>query len=484
MPWSGWVTIPDWLTVVITGWFAVSAAYTVALQVTMAALAVAAHANLRAHRPELRPGRAHTLAADLHLPGVSVIVPAHNEGPVIVPTVRALLSSDYPNLELIVVNDGSTDDTLAHLIDAFTLAPVTLPDEDHDCLRTATVHGEYRPLGGPRLRVLNKDAGGCKADAANAGVAAATQPLLLVVDGDGLLDRHAISRAVAAFREAGPGAVAAGGTILPVNDCHVDGSAVTRARVPRKFVAACQLLEYLRSFVIGRAGLAQMGAVSLVSGAFGLFRTADVRAVGGFTVGHLGEDLDLTIRLLRWATVNRPGYQARVVQVPDAVLWTEVPSTWKVLRNQRIRWHRGLVQALREHTDMIGRPRWGGVGLIGMPQLAVFELAAPLVQAAGVACTALLLALGVFDPVLGSALIGASLLAGLLSTSAALWCEEVSLRHYLAPRDVGRLIAVAMAEQLVYQPVTVWWRVKATFMGGRPVVWGEMTRTGFGAASA
>lgn len=480
MPWAGWYEPPMWVLDVIHVWFAVGAIYTVALQLTLATLAVTAIGHLRSHSSALRPGQLHTLHSSTPQPGVSVVVPAHNEGPVIVPTVRGLLASDYRDLEVIVVDDGSTDDTLECLINAFHLAPVDLPAEDHASLPSKHIRSEWRPLGDLRLRVISKDAGGCKADAVNAGVALATQPLLLVLDGDGLLDKVAISRAVSAFLEAGDDVVAVGGTILPVNDCTVTDITVTQARVPRGFIAACQLLEYLRAFVIGRTGLARMSAVTLVSGAFGLFRTDMIRAVGGYTVGHLGEDLDITLRLLRWATEHRPETRPRVLQVPEAILWTEVPSTWAVLKRQRVRWHRGLVQALREHRDMIGRPKWRGVGLVGMPQLVLFEFLAPLVQGIGMLTMVVVVALGLFDPVLGGALVAAVMASGMVATVTAIWCEERNLRRYLSTADLLRLIGVALAEQMVYLPVTVVWRLKATFMRG-PAVWGEMTRAGFGA---
>ncbi len=483
MPWAGWVQPPMWVYEAISTWFVIGAVYTIALQLTMAALAVGGNLHLRDHHGALRPGQLHHLTATNRPPGVSIVVPAHNEGPVIVPTVRALLASDYRDLEIVVVDDGSTDGTLAHLVEAFHLAPVAPPPPGLAGLTTATVRGHYLPLGDVRLRVISKDAGGCKADAVNAGINAATRPLLLVVDGDGLLDRRAISLAVAAFTEGGRDVVAAGGTILPINDCVVEGTTVSDARVPRSFLAACQLLEYLRAFVIGRTGLARAGAVTLVSGAFGLFRTGTVRAVGGYTVGHLGEDLDITLRLLRHHRLAHPGSSPRVVQVPEAILWTEVPATWSVLARQRVRWHRGLVQALQEHSDLVGRPRWGAIGMVGMPQLVLFELFAPLIQGVGMLTMVLVVGLGVFDPVLGAALIATVMTAGLVATVTAIWAEERNLRQYLSTRDLLRLLAVAVAEQVVYLPVTVLWRLKATFMRG-PAVWGEMTRSGFGPATA
>lgn len=479
MPWAGWIPLPAWVFDVLGVTFVLGAVYTIALQLTMAALAVAADLHLRDNHGALRPGQLHQLTAANRPPGVSIVVPAHDEGPVIVPTVRALLASDYRDLEIIVIDDGSTDDTLARLVDAFHLAPVSSPPAVEGALGTADVRDHYLPLGDLRLRVISKDAGGCKADAVNAGINAATRPLLLVVDGDGLLDRRAISLAVAAFTEHGRDVVAVGGTILPVNDCTIEGTTVTSARVPRSFIAACQLLEYLRSFVVGRTGLAHAGAVTLVSGAFGLFRTDAVRAVGGYTAGHLGEDLDITLRLLRRHRQTHPDSTPRVVQVPEAILWTEVPTTWAVLGRQRVRWHRGLVQALREQSDLVGRPRWGAIGMVGMPQLVLFELLAPLVQGAGMLTMVLLVVLGVFDPVLGAALAAAVTTAGLVATVTAIWCEERSLRQYLSTRDLLRLLAVAVAEQVVYLPITVGWRLRATFMRG-PAVWGEMTRAGFG----
>jgi cellulose synthase/poly-beta-1,6-N-acetylglucosamine synthase-like glycosyltransferase len=479
MPWDGWLDTPEWFAALAEVWFVLGGVYVVALQLTMAGLSLGAHLHLRNFSSTLRPGRLHMLHASSATPGVSVVVPAHNEGPVVVPTVQALLASDYVNLEVIVVDDGSTDDTLESLVEAFHLAPV-LPDSDPETrLPSGRVRGEWRALGEPRLRVISKDCMGSKADAANAGLNYATQPLLVVLDGDGLLDRRAISLVVASFLEGGDAVVAAGGTILPINDCTVEGATVTEARTPRGFIPACQLLEYLRAFVIGRTGLSQVGAVTLVSGAFGLFRTDAVRALGGYTAGHLGEDLDITLRLLRAAIDADPGARPRVLQVPEAILWTEVPSTWSDLRGQRIRWHRGLIQALSGNRDMIFRRRWHAIGLVGMPQLFVFEFLAPLVQGAGLVATVVLLVIGSFNLWLNFTLLSAVIAAGLLVTVTALWAEERNLKRYASTAGLVRLLVISLFEQLLYLPVTAIWRMQATFMKG-PGVWGEMSRIGFG----
>ncbi|TQN44271.1 cellulose synthase/poly-beta-1,6-N-acetylglucosamine synthase-like glycosyltransferase [Blastococcus colisei] len=453
--------------------------YTVALQAVMLLLSASAAVSLARLGPSRRSGRLAELRRTADPAPVTVVVPAYNEGPVIVPAVTSLLALDYPALQVVVVNDGSTDDTLERLVTAFDLLPTQLPPEAFAALPGRPVRAVWQPCRrGIPLRVVDKEAGGSKADAINVGVSLADTPLIVVGDGDGLVEPQALARAVAALRDHRGDPVAVGGTILPVNDCEVSAGQVVRPRVPRNFLAACQLLEYLRSFVVGKAGMGALASVTLVSGAFGLFRTEELRRVGGFAVGHLGEDLDITIRLVQQAMdAGRDMPGGPVLQVPEAVLWTEVPETLRVLGRQRIRWHRGLITCLRDHWRLIGNPRYRGFGLLGMTYLTAFELLAPLMEAIGYLTLVAAAATGALDLVVAAAVAGCALLAGWLTTGVAVYLQERRFGRYRDTADLARLFLVALAEPFLYRPLTLWWRLRALAPGSTQ--WGAMPRKGF-----
>ena len=471
--------LADRLSGLLVASAAVGLGYTVVLQAIMLFVSASAALSLARLGPARRAGRLAELRRTADPLPVTVVVPAYNEGPVIVPAITSLLALDYPALQVVVVNDGSTDDTLERLVAAFDLLPVHLPPEAFAALPGRPVRAVWEPVGGVLpLRVLDKEAGGSKADAVNVGVSVVDTPLVVVGDGDGLVEPDALARACVALRDHPGDPVAVGGTILPVNDCVVVNGQVVRPRVPRNFLAACQLLEYLRSFLVSRAGMGALASVTMVSGAFGLFRTDEVRRVGGFTVGHLGEDLDITIRLAQQALDGgRSVGGGPVLQVPEAVLWTEVPETLQVLGRQRMRWHRGLVRCLREHRRLIGNPRYRGFGMFGLTYLTAFELVAPVMETVGYLTLVVAGLTGHLDPVVAAAMAGCAVLAGWLTTAVAVYLQERRFGRYGARGDLARLLLVALAEPFVYRPITLWWRMRALVPGTEQ--WGAMPRKGF-----
>lgn len=481
--------MPADLFAVLRPWLLLTAGiglgYTVVLQLCTAAFAASAALSLARLRPSRREGRLAELRRSADPVPVTVVVPAYNEGPVIVHSVNALLALDYPSLEVIVVNDGSRDETLANLVEAYDLLPLHLPAEAFAALPGKPVRAVWVPRGGRLpLRVVDKEAGGSKADAINVGMSLVETPLVFVGDADGMVESDALARAVAALRDHRGHALAVGGTILPANDCVIRGGRIVEPRVPRNFLAACQLLEYLRSFLLGRAGMGALASVTLVSGAFGVFHTQDVLAVGGYTVGHLGEDLDLTIRLARHAhDRGLPLRGGPVLQVPESVLWTQVPDTLATLRRQRIRWHRGLVRCMREHRSLIGNPRYRAFGLLGMTYLAAFEFLSPVMEAVGYVSLAVAAVAGVSDLPLIGALALVAVSSGWLVSGLAIYLQERRFGRYGGMGELLRLLLVALVEPLLYRPLTLVWRLRAMLTAGRGH-WGEMPRKEFAAAQA
>lgn len=411
-------------------------------------------------------------------PPISIVVPAYNEGKNILESVRSLLALRYPRLEVVVVNDGSKDDTLARLIEEFGLRRT--PRVYWERIRSRPVLGIYWSPAWPGLWVLDK-VNGRKADAVNAGINLASAPYVCVVDGDSVLEGDAMSAIMNAVLPRSGTTVAAGGTVRIANGCEVTRSGVTRVAAPASFLATSQVLEYLRAFLFGRMAWSELESLMIVSGAFGVFRKDVVVEVGGFRHDTVGEDMDLVVRMHRHLrTAGRP---YRVAFVPDPVCWTECPETLRGLRNQRERWQRGLGETLDHNGEMLASRRFGRIGLFALPYLMTFEYLAPLLEVAGFAILPVGWALGLLDQWLFLLFVGASMVYGLCLSLATLLLEELSFRRYREPRDLVRLAAAAVLENFGLRQLHSWWRLVALLTWrGRPQTWGSAGRQGFQAA--
>jgi YaiO family outer membrane protein len=390
-------------------------------------------------------------------PLVSVIVPAYNESLTIEQSVRALLALDYDPCEVVVVNDGSADDTLQVLQDAFALMPA--PVAFAQPLSSAPVRGLYRSLHEPALLVIDKEQGGSKSDALNAGINAASGDLVLTVDADTLLDPGALRIAVLPFLE-DPRTVGVGGNVAIANGCRIENGRVTAIALPDSWLARFQIIEYMRSFLLGRVARASVNVLTIVSGAFGLFRREAVIAVGGYDRTAIGEDMDLTLRLQRhW---RRRGAHFHIAFDPSALSSTQAPEDLASLRSQRCRWRRGLLQVLWRHRAMIGNPRYGMLGMVTLPMTVVFEGVGPILEIAGYIITAIAVMLGFLNWHHFQMLIAASVLFGIAVTLLAVLLNDVATARYLEGRDLGLLIVAAIVENCGYRQLNSWWACVGT----------------------
>jgi cellulose synthase/poly-beta-1,6-N-acetylglucosamine synthase-like glycosyltransferase len=337
------------------------------------------------------------LAADEHLqrllasealPPLSLLVPAYNEEVTITSSLLSFLTLEYPQLEVVVVNDGSTDRTIDVLVREFDLYEV--PPAFPVVVATKPVRAYYRSRRHARVLVIDKANGG-KADSLNAAMNAARHPFVVAVDADTVIEPDALVRLARPFL-LGTNVAAVGGTIRVVNNCTVELGRVTDARVDARWLPGCQVVEYLRAFLFGRLGWNRLGGNLIISGAFGLFRKEYLRAIGGYRTGNVTEDMDLVVRLHRYLCEN--GIKAELPFIPDPVAWTEVPVTASVLGRQRERWHRGLIGTLWEHRVMLFNPRYGRIGMLSMPFYLFGELLAPVVELIGWVTLVLGLAVG------------------------------------------------------------------------------------------
>ena len=412
-------------------------------------------------------------------PGISILVPAFNEETVILESVRSLLAQRYSRFEVVVVDDGSTDETAGTLIDAYDLRQVTPAPRKR--LEYEPVTEMYRGAAPHDITLVRKANGG-RADALNAALDVARHPYVIVTDADSIIDPDGLSVMVRPVLEDPERVIAVGGTIRVGNSCRIESGRVVEARLPNGRLAAYQVIEYLRAFLFGRVAWDSIGALVIVSGAFGLFRRDVVDEVGGYWTDTVGEDLELTVRLHRHMREQDRPY--RITFAPDPVCWTEVPSDMGSLGRQRRRWHRGLGETLWRHRSMMLRPRYGTPGMIALPYFLTFEFAGPLMELAAWIAFPIGLALGIVSWHLVAAFILCSWVLGTLVTLVACGLEEQGYRNYRRVRDLGRMMCLAVFENMWFRQLIDFYRLAGVYdIARRKEGWGAMRRTGFNEAS-
>jgi cellulose synthase/poly-beta-1,6-N-acetylglucosamine synthase-like glycosyltransferase len=405
---------------------------------------------------------------------ISIIAPAYNEQLSIVDSVKSLLACRYAEFEVLVVNDGSTDETMALLEEAFDLVEVDRVPRAR--MQTEPVRGIYACPWDTRLTVLAKDNGG-KADALNAGVAYAQYPLFCAIDADTMLDPRALARLAWEF-QAHPDSVAAGGIVRVINGSTVSGGQLVDVETPSALIVNIQILEYLRAFLLGRIAWSRLGMLLIISGAFGLFRREAVVEAGGYDRESMGEDAELVLRLYRTRLERK--LPCRIAFFPDPICWTEAPSTWGSLVGQRDRWQRGLIQMLFRHRRMMLNPRYGRIGLLALPYFLFFEMLGPTIEVVGYAAFATSIAMGIAPLSYTLAFLALALLFGLVFSFSALLAEERSYERYPCWRDLRRLAVSAIAENFGYRQLLALVRFRSWWTLLRKAGWGSIDRTGFG----
>jgi cellulose synthase/poly-beta-1,6-N-acetylglucosamine synthase-like glycosyltransferase len=439
------------------------------------AITLLSYVQARRHRRRLVHARLQRSVRSSLTPPIAVCVPCLDEEAVLVDCVRALLGLRYPQHEVVVANDGSTDRSLALLIEAFALrrvddpAPAPLP--------TRPIRGVYRSRTHPNLTVIDKENGG-RSDALNAAINHARHPLVCCTDADSLLEPEALLTLVRPFVERPERTVAAGGMIRVANGATVERGHVVRADLPREVLPMFQVVEYLRAFTAARCGWSMVNGLLIISGAFGLFRKDAVIDVGGYAVDSVGEDFELSVRLhSRMRELGRPHHLAFV---PDPVCWTQAPSRLRDLGGQRDRWHRGLTDTLWRHRRLIGNPRMGSAGLIALPFFVLFELVGAFVEAAGYLVVVLGLVLGLVNAPFAILFFSLAVLTGVVLSFSALLLEDATFRRFHGARQFLRLALFCTLENFGYRQLMTFYRVRGfvSWLRGDHS-WGTIERTVF-----
>jgi cellulose synthase/poly-beta-1,6-N-acetylglucosamine synthase-like glycosyltransferase len=408
---------------------------------------------------------------------ISVLVPAHNESAGIVDSVRSVLSLDYPQHEVIVINDGSTDDTLQKLIREFGLDRRDVVYR-RSLQTTSAIRGIYRSSAMPNLIVVDKEHGG-KSDALNTGLNLSRYPLFCTIDADSLFQENALLRVVRPFLEDPDRVIAVGGQVRVANGCKIQRGRVVEPRLPTNILAAFQVVEYLRAFVASRLGLSAMNNLLILSGVFSLFRKDVVIESGGYDTGTVTEDMELVLRLhRRMREMNR---EYSVVFLPDPICWTEVPEGFGALARQRGRWHRGLIHSLWCHKSLIWGKHSGTLRWVGIPYYVLFEVMGPVVELLGYIIIPIAYFMGFLDPLYFWAFLFLAITSGAFLSISAVFLEELSFGLYRSWGDFAQMVAIGIFENFSYRILTLLFRLGALvdMLLGRGG-WGKQERSNFG----
>lgn len=415
------------------------------------------------------------------LPSISIIAPAYNEEKSIIESITSLLNLKYPKYEVIVVNDGSKDDTIGALVRHFEL------ERKHPFftmkLRTKPLRSVYVSKQIPNLIVIDKQNGG-KADALNMGINAAKNDYVCGIDADSLLEEDALLKLMSITLDDSTNHIAIGGNIVPVNGSMVDKGKIEQSGLGKNPIVRLQTLEYLRAFTTGRVGWSKLNSLLIISGAFGLFNRQSLLETGGYLTisGDLkkdtvGEDMELVVRLTHKAIQNKQSY--RVAYVHNANCYTELPSDLKSLLKQRNRWQRGLLDILSYHRRMLFNPKYRQPGLLGFPYFFIYEMMGPFIELFGYAALIGSLLLGLLNVNLVLLLFYATIGYGILISLISLWISERQSDFYRY-KDIFILIVIAIFENFGYRQLMSLHRVRATFAALKENgSWGNQSRTGF-----
>lgn len=447
--------------------------YFFALNAIQLGLILQAAATIRNHQDSLEADEPEALFESNFYTPITLICPVYNEAAGVVASVNSLLALRYPELQVVVVNDGSKDLTLEALIEAFRLQPSERVIRR--LVPTREVRGVYESPSLPHLVVIDKENGG-KSDALNCGINVARYPLVCCMDGDSILEPDALLRVVRPFLE-DAGLTASGGIIRPANGSRITAFGIEETALPDSWLARFQIVEYLRAFLFGRVGLSARKSLFILSGAFALFRKSAPVAAGGFETGTIGEDFEMVVRLHRAALEQ--GRSCAMALVPDPICWTEVPEDRAVLARQRNRWQRGLCETLWKHRRMAFNPRHGRIGLLSIPYFILFEALAPWIEAAGYLLFLWSLATHAVNAPFAILFLLVALLFGTLNSVAAVLLQILIPKPYRGVRAMGLLLLAGLLENAGYRQLTVWWRLKGTvdWLRGRRA-WGDMAHKG------
>jgi len=412
-------------------------------------------------------------------PMITVIAPAYNESLSIVENIKALQALYYPSFEIIVINDGSKDDTLEKTIKAFDLEKVPyVIDYKIPCAEILGVYKSKKKAFN-NLTVIDKLNGG-KADALNSGILIAKGDYFISIDVDSIIDPYALQKLIKPFfEETDQKVIATGGVIRIANSCKIEDGQLIEINVPDKFLPRCQVIEYNRAFLMGRLAWSRLDGLLLISGALGMFDKEVVIGCGGYFTKTVGEDMELVVRMRKYMVKKKLKY--KVSYIPDPLCWTEAPSSLKVLGSQRNRWTRGTIDTLFLHWNVFFNPKYGFMGMVSYPFWVFYEWLAPIIEILGILYFVLIDFFGEPNwPFFYVMLFFVYFFSITFSTYAILF-DHLAFHRYKQKRMILKLIMTAWLEPIFFHPLVLYWALRGNFdyFIRRKKAWGNMTRVGF-----
>jgi cellulose synthase/poly-beta-1,6-N-acetylglucosamine synthase-like glycosyltransferase len=405
---------------------------------------------------------------------LSIIIPAYNEEVGIVDSIQSVMSLKYPQTELIVVNDGSEDQTQQIVIEQFRMKKISKAVKQQ--VESKPIIQIYQSEIHHNLYLIEKENGG-KADALNAGINFAKYPYFCSIDGDSIMDEKSLLRVMKPIILSNEEVIAAGGNVRIANGLDIQWGSVYQKRLPNRPLVLMQIIEYTRAFMMGRISLAKFNLILIISGAFSVFAKKWVIEVGGYSVNTIGEDMELVVKLHRFLRENK--IKKRIEFVPDPVCWTEAPESLRVLRRQRRRWHQGLIESLVKHIKMTFNPRYGKVGMISFPYFWLVECFGPIIELGGYVYVIVAFFMGKIYFEFAVLLSLLFILYGSVLSAFSFLLEVWSVNLYAGTKNFFRLLLVSFTETFWYRPLTLIWRCEGfiqVFL--RRKSWGNMKRVG------
>ncbi len=390
-------------------------------------------------------------------PPVTILIAMHNEERVVLRSIRSALATEYPFFEVIIVNDGSTDETLQIVIDTFGLKKIDRVYRTF--LKTKPVKGFYYSLETPNLLVIDKEQGG-KADALNCGINVSRSPFFCSLDADSLLEKDALIRVMTPLLESNVPVIASGGIVRIINGLRLsDGITIEEIDLPDNTLLLFQIVEYIRGFLFGRVGWDSLRALLILSGTFSLFQKASVVEAGGFMVGNVAEDMDMVVRLHRHMLKKKKPYRIRFVS--DPICWTEAPDDLKMLGRQRRRWHLGLIQTIFQNREMMFNPRFGKIGMAVLPYYVIFEILGPVIEVLGYLFVIISFFLGILSLDFLLLFLTLAIFYGVFLSTASIFLEELTFKRYPKWSHLFRLLLYGVLENFGYRQINSFWRFEA-----------------------
>ena len=405
---------------------------------------------------------------------ISVLVPAYNEESTIVDNIKSLLALNYPSHEVIVINDGSTDNTFKKIVESYNLKEINQPVRY--LIKTKKVRGIYKNIDIPKLTLVDKANGG-KADALNVGINLSKYPVFTSIDADSMLESDSLVRVIMPFIE-DKLTVAVGGIVRIVNGSKIKDGKVEAIGLPHNRLAMFQIVEYLRAFLTGRMGWDALGCLLIISGAFGAFRKDVALQVGGYSSDTIGEDMELVVKIHKYLRKNKTKYKIKFI--PDPVCWTQAPETMKDLRGQRRRWQIGLMDSLLRHKELFMNPKYGIIGILGVPYFWIFEMLGPVIEMLGYISIPLSYTFGLLNTRYFILFLVSSILYGIILSIGAILLEEYTFNKYPSIKQLLRLSWYGILENFGYKQMTTFFRIDAIIRFKKfRNSWGKIKRESF-----